>query len=199
MRTRNSDKEKLVEQKTIEMLVEEGFQGFSMNRLAKACDISVATLYIYYKDKDDMIKKIGASVGKTFMSETLKGFSPEMSFADGLRKQWENRARYAIKYPKEVACYEIIRHSQHGEYILNESLKEFKQTMMDFVQNAVKTKTLIPLAVETYWSVAFGPLYTLIQFHKEGKAMGGKPFKLSKKTMEEPLKLVIKALTPSKN
>ena len=56
MRTRDTDKEKLVIEKAIEQIVQDGFQGFSMNKLAKACNISVATLYIYYQDKDDLIK-----------------------------------------------------------------------------------------------------------------------------------------------
>ncbi len=67
MRTRNTDKEQLVKQKAIEMIVKDGFQGFSMNRLAMACDISVATLYIYYKDKDDLIKKIGLRLANVYV------------------------------------------------------------------------------------------------------------------------------------
>ncbi|WP_245895661.1 TetR/AcrR family transcriptional regulator [Flavobacterium album] len=69
MRTRNADKEELVKQKAIELLVKEGFQGFSMNKLAKASGISVATLYIYYQDKDDLIKQIGIEIGKTFLKQ----------------------------------------------------------------------------------------------------------------------------------
>jgi TetR/AcrR family transcriptional repressor of multidrug resistance operon len=196
VRTRNSDKVKLVKQKAIKMLVEEGFQGFSMNRLAKASGISVATLYIYYKDKDDLIKKIGIEIGKQFMSKTLQGFSAKMSFADGLKKQWENRSAFALKYPNEIACYEIIRHSQHGDYILQESMKDFKATMHEFTDYAIKSKQLNPLSVDVFWSVAYGPLYTLLRFHSEGKSIGGKPFKFSKKIMEEAFQLVIKALTP---
>src|SRR3978361_146093 len=126
MRTRNADKESLVKQKAIEMLVSDGFQGFSMNKLAQASGISVATLYIYYKDKDDLIRHIGGELGKRFMAKTLEGFDPEMSFAEGLKKQWVNRAGYALKFPKEVACYEIIRHSRQGDDIVEESLKGFK-------------------------------------------------------------------------
>src|SRR5712672_632032 len=100
MRTRNVEKEELVRQEAIEMLVRDGFQGFSMNRLAQACGISVATLYIYYQDKDDLIKRIGAEIGKQFMAKTLQGFDPQMGFAGGLRKQWENRAAFALKNPK---------------------------------------------------------------------------------------------------
>jgi AcrR family transcriptional regulator len=196
MRTRNADKVELVRQKAVELIVSDGFQGFSMNKLAQSCDISVATLYIYYKDKDDLIKKIGSEIGRTFMSETLKNFSPSMSFAEGLKKQWENRARFALKYPKEVACYEIIRHSAHGEYIAEQSLQGFKTAMTEFCRNAVQNKELIPVPADVFWSVAYGPLYTLLRFHGEGKSIGGRPFKFSKKIMEEALQLVIKALTP---
>ena len=178
------------------MLVEEGFQGFSMNRLAKACGISVATLYIYYKDKDDLIQKIGVEIGTTFFHQTLKNFFPSMSFREGLKKQWENRSRFAMKYPKEVACFEIIRHSTHGEHILQQSLKEFKSAMGNFFTNAVNNKELVPVSMEVFWPIAYGPLYTLLRFHSEGKSMGGKPFKLNKKLMDEAFELVIKALTP---
>ena len=196
MRTRNADKEQLVKQNAIEMLVKDGFQDFSMNRLAKTCGISVATLYIYYKDKDDLIKKIGVAIGKDFFREMMKDFSPSMPFKEGLKKQWENRSRAALKHPKEAVCFEIIRHSSHGDHILKESLKDFKSSMGNFFHNAVNKKELIPVSTEVFWSVAYGPLYTLLRFHGEGKSIGGMPFKFSRKTMEEALQLVIKALTP---
>jgi AcrR family transcriptional regulator len=196
VRTRNADKEQLVKQNAIEMLVEYGFQDFSMNRLAKASGISVATLYIYYRDKDDLIKKIGTEIGQTFFCQMLKDFSPSMSFKEGLKKQWENRTRAALKYPKEAACFEIIRHSPHGEYILKESLKDFKTAMGNFFENAVSRKELVPVSVDVFWSIAYGSLYTLLRFHGEGKSIGGKPFKLTKPIMEETFQLVIKALTP---
>ncbi|MBS1598887.1 MAG: TetR/AcrR family transcriptional regulator [Bacteroidetes bacterium] len=199
MRTRDADKEKLVKQKAIEMLVQDGFQGFSMNKLAKAADISVATLYIYYKDKDDLIKKIGADIGKEFMSMTLKDFSADMHFAEGLKKQWENRSAFALKYPKEVACYEIIRHSAHGEYVAETSWKGFRDVMGEFCAKAIKNKELISVPTDVFWSVAYGPLYTLLRFHDEGKSIGGRTFKFSKKIMDEAFELVLKALTPKKN
>jgi len=196
MRTRNAEKEELVRQEAIEMLVRDGFQGFSMNRLAEACGVSVATLYIYYQDKDDLIQKIGAEIGKQFMAKTLQDFDPDMSFAEGLKKQWENRAAFAMKFPKEVACYEIIRRSRHGDDIVEESLRGFKAIMGNFMHNAIKNKELISVSVEVFWSIAYGPLYTLLRFHEEGKSIGGRSFKFSKKIMEETFQLVLKSLTP---
>ena len=72
MRTRDTNKEEIVKQKTIEMIVKHGIEGFAMNRLAKECGISVATLYIYYTDKEDLIKKVGTELGTYFFKSSLK-------------------------------------------------------------------------------------------------------------------------------
>jgi TetR/AcrR family transcriptional regulator, multidrug resistance operon repressor len=37
------------------MVVNEGLVNFGVNKLAKAAGISPATIYIYYKDKEDLI------------------------------------------------------------------------------------------------------------------------------------------------
>lgn len=198
MRVRDTDKEKLVIEKAIEQIVEEGFQGFSMNKLAKACSISVGTLYIYYADKDDLIQKIGATSALKFFKSTIKDFSPEMSFEEGLWKQWENRANFTMKYPKEVAFFEIVKHSPHGEIILD-SIKEFsdfRAIMKQFIENALQKKELVSMSFEAFWSTAYGPLYTLLNMHTEGKSMGGKPFVLTKEIMKEAFQAIVKGLKP---
>jgi len=196
MRTRNADKEKLVIEKAIELIVSGGFEGFSMNKLARLCNISVATLYIYYQHKDDLIKKIGSEIGTAFFAHTLKDFSADMPFPQGLTKQWENRISFSLENPKIVECFEIIRHSPHGEQILQTVVSPFKQTMADFFTNAVSNKELQPLPIEVFWSVAYGPLYSLLRFHSEGKSMGGKPFSLNDNYTNQALQLVLKALKP---
>lgn len=196
MRIRDNNKEEIVKQKAIALLVEKGIEGFSMNRLAKESKISVATLYIYYSDKDDLIKKIGIEIGKNFFDRMSKDFSPTMPFREGLYKQWENRTYFTQKFPLEVNCWELLTHSSYGEYILEESLQEFKITMGTFFNNAVEKKQLIPVSKEVFWSMAYGPLYSLLRFERDGKNFGGGPFKLNKKLTDETFELVIKALTP---
>ena len=198
MRIRNIDKENLVIEIAIDQIVRDGFQGFSMNKLAKACSISVATLYIYYKDKDDLIQKIGAKVALKFLGGTIKDFSPDMSFEAGLWKQWENRAAFTMKYPKEVAFFEIIIHSPHAEAILDsiQEFSDFRAIMKQFIDNGLKNKELIPMSFEAFWSIAYGPLYTLLNFHTEGKSLGGKPFVLTKEIMKEAFQAAVKALKP---
>lgn len=196
MRTRNTNKEALVKEKAIELLVKEGFDGFSMSKLAKASGISVATLYIYYQDKDDLIKKIGIEIGEGFFEGALKNFSPDMPFAEGLRLQWDNRIAYSLGNKEAMQCWNALRHSPHNEYILQHAKANFKEVLGKFVHNAIASGQLVQLPFEVFWSIAYGPLYTLLKFESEGKSMGGRAFSLTEELKEAAFKTVIKALTP---
>lgn len=196
MRTRDTNKEVIVKQKAIEMLVAQGVEGFGMNRLAKESGVSVATLYIYYSDKEDLIRKIGTEIGKNFFEEMLVGFSSEMSFVDGLRKQWENRTRYTISFPLQTECIELLKHSTYGDAILSDITTDFKEEMTKFIIKAIAKKELVPITFEVFWSIAYGSLYSLLELHREGKSMSGKPFVFTQEINNEAFNLVIKALTP---
>src|ERR1043165_1056099 len=97
MRTRDTDKELLVKEKAIEMIVNEGLETFSVNKLAKACNISVATIYVYYEDKDDLVLRIAAEELKELGKAVLGNFDPELSLREGLKVQWKNRIKYVME------------------------------------------------------------------------------------------------------
>ncbi len=196
MRTRNVDKEQLVKNTAIEMLVSDGFEGFSMNKLAKACDISVATLYIYYEDKTDLIIKIAREQAEHMAEITLKDFNPDLSFEAGLKQQWKNRAKFMMEHPIIGLFFEQLRNSPYQDKIFDPMIHKFKTVMGKFMDNAVKRGELMELPFEVYWSVAFAPLYTLIRFHNEGRSVGGHAFTLRNRLLWQTFDLVVKALHP---
>ncbi len=178
------------------MIVKSGIEGFSMQKLAKAAAVSPATIYIYFKDKEDLILQLYAEEGKKMSEATLIDFDPAMSFSEGLKVQWMNRAKYCIQYSDEMHFLEQIRHSPLQEKSLELLGDNFKMVMMEFVKNAIKRNELVKVPVEVFWSVAYAPLYNLVKFHKIGKSMGGNKFSFSEKIMMETLNLVLKALKP---
>jgi AcrR family transcriptional regulator len=196
MRIRDVNKEKRVREEAIAMFVRDGFNGFSMGKLAKACDISVATLYIYFKDKDDLVITLAKEVSQKFHEYTLRDFSPDMHFRDGLKQQWANRMRWALECPVEMAFYESLRHSPHADSVTGETLAHFKKVMSEFTHNAIARGELKEMPLEIFWSVAYGTLYSLLRFHTEGKSVGGRKFKLQDKHLDEALEVVLKALRP---
>lgn len=196
MRIRDEHKEQIVKQKALELLVSQGFEGFSMQKLARAANVSPATLYIYYKDKEDLIMSIGREIGEKLNKEIFKDFDPNLPFAEGLRVQWRNRANFMLSHKIEMIFYEQIKNSTFREAISENVVSEFKEKMTIFGKNAIERGELNPMPIEVFWSVAFAPLYNLIRFHSDGKSIGGNPFALNEDIMWQTFDLVLKALKP---
>ncbi|MEO7211622.1 TetR/AcrR family transcriptional regulator [Mucilaginibacter sp.] len=194
MRTRDNSKEQLVKQKAVELMVKHGMEGFSMNKLAKECRISVATLYIYYKDRDDLIMNIATEGGTLFSDALIKDFDPDASFEDGLRVQWKNRYQFMKEHPQLNLFFDQLRSSSYQEKFLAGFLQEFKQMMGKFMHNVIARGEIEKMPFETYWSIAFSPLYALARFDYEGQSLGGMPFKLTDEVLWKTFDLVVKAL-----
>ncbi len=194
MRARNADKETLVRQKAIELLGKKGFEGFSVNKLAKACDISVATIYIYYKDKDDLILKIAEAEGKKMADAMIKDLDPDLPFEEGLRRQWKNRYDYLMENSSLNLFFDQLRSSSYQEHFLDTFMGHFTATLGCFMHNVVARGEIKKMPIEVYWSVAFAPLYSLVRFHNEGRSINGRPFKMSDDVLWQTFDLVVKAL-----
>lgn len=167
-----------------------------MQKLAKAAGVSPATLYIYYKDKDDLITSIGREIGSKFSHVVLQDFDPKLSFAEGMKIQWRNRARYSFENPLEVDFYEQVRSSSFREKVSVGFGDSFKMAMGEFMHHAIEQGELTRIPLEVFWSIAYAPLYNLIRFHNEGASVGGQPFSISEEVLNQTLALVLKALKP---
>ncbi len=106
MRIRDENKEHAIREKAMEMIVAEGFDGLSMQKLARAANVSPATIYIYFKNREDLLNRLYNDVQQTFSDVALAGFNPELSFEDGLWIQWKNRLKFALKFPVHFSFYE---------------------------------------------------------------------------------------------
>lgn len=197
MRTRNEIKARAIRDKAMALIVREGFDGLSMHKLARAAGVSVATIYIYYKDREDLILQLCREELTRMMEATMKDFDPSMSFAEGLKVQWVNRAGFWLKNPVEAQFLERMRHSPYHNKLIAFMKKDFTDAMFAFVSRAVKNKELVKLPIEVFWSVAYAPLYQLVKFHMDkSRFPGSGVIKFTDRNMNQALSLVLKALRP---
>lgn len=194
MRIRDEQKEQKVREKALELLVKLGFDGFSMQKLAKAAGVSPATLYIYFKDKEDLILKLGEEVGREMIEATFKGFDKEMDLRTGLWVQWQNRSAYYLNNRLQVEFYDQLKLTPYKDRLAEQISASFSEQMGGFMKNAIQKGETTHMKSEIFWSIAFAPLFNLIRFHLNKKSMGGKPYQLTDEDMKETFDLVIKAL-----
>ena len=195
MRSKDNRKAALIREKAIEMIVKEGFDGFSMKKLADQADISPSTIYIYFDSKEDMLTKLFMEVAGEFEEDTLRDFEPSMSFEKGLWRQWKNRYRNIMKDPVRFYFLEQfrnsprIKHEAIGKSVIRDKMKEF-------VKNARERNEVKALPPEVFWAMAFGPFYTLIKFHLNQSDTLEQKYTLDETKLKQAFDLVIKALKP---
>lgn len=195
MRTRDESKEACLKAKAMEMIVVNGFDGLSMQKLAKSANVSPATIYIYWKNREDLLNHLFHEVQEHFAEVASEGFTPEMTLRDGLWLQWQNRLRFIREFPVQFAFYEQFRHSP----LINRGDKKFavfKENMKLFIRNAVANGEMQPMATEIYWSMAYAPFYSLVRCKYQGNSMLSDCFELSDADMEQAFEMVMKAFKP---
>ncbi|MAN04573.1 MAG: TetR family transcriptional regulator [Owenweeksia sp.] len=196
MRPRDQSKEEAIRQKAVEIIVKDGFDGLSMHKLARAAGVSPATIYIYFRHRDDLILQVGVSEELKMFEASLKGFNPDMSFEEGLRVQWMNRARYFLDNPQQMHFMEQLRYSRFNDEIWRQAKSGFSDIMSRFVHKAIRNGELVKLPLEVFWSVAYAPLYQLVKFHVNGRGMQRNTFVLKEEDINLTLSLVLKGLKP---
>ena len=196
MRLRDENKIESIFDQALSMVVQVGFDGLSMQKLAKAAGVSPATIYIYFKDRDDLLLQLHKRERDKFFMFVMEGFDPEMDFATGLTVQWKNRAKYAIDHPDRAHFLEHFTFTPLHERCRHEKNPVFKQGMKRFLEKAIANRELVNMSIEVYWSVAFAPLYNLVRFHKAGFNMAGDPFVLTDEMLLQTLALVLRAVKP---
>lgn len=194
MRIRDEQKELTIREQAVKMIVAEGLTGMSMQKLAKAAKVSPATLYIYFKHREDLINQLYFSAFKSFSDYSLRDFDPKMPFAEGMWQQWKNRAAFILERPDDFLFMEQIRNSpliQSPEV----EVSEFKESMHQFLVNHVKLGSVKPIEPEIFWAIAYGSFYTLVKFHLSGKSMMGRRFELNEERMKKAFDLMIKSFS----
>lgn len=195
MRTRDLIKESTIREKAIELIVNEGFDGLSMHKVAKAANVSVATIYIYFKDREHLIQQLYQEELRKLTEAVLQNFDPNDDFDKGLRTQWVNRMNFYLNNPTGMTFMEQVKHSPFLDRTVADT--RFLDVMKQFVKLSIERKQLIPLSFEIFWSIAYAPLYQLLKFHFSQKKSTVHPdFKLDEEKMNLSLSLVLKSLKP---
>ncbi len=196
MRPRDEAKIEVIHQETVRLVAEHGFDGLSMHKLARAAGVSAATLYIYFKDREDLIEQVGVGSMQKLVAASLADFSPELGLAEGLRVQWRNRSRYILEHPRELQFLEALRFSRFESAVMDQQQARFSEVMRPFLQGAVARGELLPMEPEVFWSLAFAPLYQLMKFHLNGAGFMRRPFKFTEAHFEQCLAAVLRSVTP---
>jgi AcrR family transcriptional regulator len=167
MRPKNIAKEEAIRKVALQIISKEGLENLSMQKLAKAANISPRTIYIKYKDKDDLLIKLFIEeVLGAYEKAILKNFSAEMDFEQGVKKIWLNGFRY-LKENKPH--FSLIQYGNSSP-LLNKAYQKaniqqghFFGPIFQFLKKQTEAGVISNFPFDVHRALLFSPVFTLVK------------------------------------
>ncbi|MDO5425462.1 MAG: TetR/AcrR family transcriptional regulator [Eubacteriales bacterium] len=132
MRKKDDNKKEAIIEATVQLSNELGFSNLSMSKIAKRADVSAATLYVYYENKEDMFRKVYMDIKKKMILGCSQGIRQEESVEQSVRKICGNLLRYIQEHTEEFL---FIEQACNSPLATDEMIAEIEQQSK--VTNAV--------------------------------------------------------------
>ena len=125
-----------------EIFIHDGYEGFSMRKLAKKIDYSPTTIYIYFKNKDDLLFAICEEFFANFFAELNHIRSVSQDPVKTLRQAFLYLIDFGLKNPNQYKVIFFSKSDIYGtpeEFVKKESMARntylvFKEMIRDCVK-----------------------------------------------------------------
>lgn len=166
MRPKNLVKEEAIRSIALQIISEEGLENLSMQKLAKAANISPRTIYIKYENKEDLLIKLFIEeVLGNYEKAVLENFDLKMAFTDGMKRLWLNTFHYLRD---NKPAFSLIRYGKSSP-LLNKAFQEkniqqgaFFAPIHTFLKTNVQAGSIADLPHDVLRALLFSPIQDLV-------------------------------------
>jgi TetR/AcrR family transcriptional repressor of multidrug resistance operon len=174
MRTRDEQKHDAICRAAIDLIQRDGFEATSISKIAQEAGVSPATIYIYFKNKEDLLNKIYLKVRREMSAAMMEGIDESRSIEEGFRTAWFNFYHYAAENPTDFAFGEQFANSPLVNRINRDEGEGYYGPLIELFERGKREGVFknIPLAV--FSAFAFFPVIGLIRNRYENNLVFGK-------------------------
>jgi AcrR family transcriptional regulator len=167
MRDKDQTKYNAIINASLELVKELGFTGISISKIAKQANISPATIYIHFKNREDLFTKLYAKIRTDMSNGALEGVNEEMDAEQIFKSIWVNSFSYNLSHPDYLIYREKFEQTPMMENIKLESF-ELYNYVNSFFKRGIEERIIKDLPLSLLTAFAFVPIITLLNYHFMG-------------------------------
>jgi len=163
MRTKDDKKRDAIYRASIDLIQRDGFEATSISRIAKEADVSPATIYVYFENKEDLLNQIYLKVKREMSSAMMDGLEEDQPIEEAFRTAWFNFYRYAHENPVDFAFGEQFANSPLVNRLSRDEGEGYYGPLIEMFERGKREGVFkdVPLAV--FSAFAFFPVIGLIR------------------------------------
>lgn len=150
---------------TLSLVINNGFHDAPMSKIAKIANVSPATIYIYFKNKQDLVDQLYLEVKKHFCDFAFKDFDAAASIEDSFKVIWHNMAQFKLEQVAEAQFLSACDNTP----IINEEVRKiglgYLAPLTTLWTRGIDEKVLKNISLYTMYAFTIYPLAFLIQCH----------------------------------
>jgi len=178
MRNKDENKNEAIFRATIQLLNEIGFAEISMSKIAKRANVSPATIYVYFENKEDMLKKLYLNVKEKLSIAMLQGIDKESSPTKATFELiMKNLMEYILLNREDFLFLEQFSNSPLIGRLCSEQTMWFFKPHQEIVEKGIKANLLKQAEPDLLLSYCYFPVTQLAKKSiKENKEYDPKEF-----------------------
>ena len=161
MRTRDDEKEEALFEATVKLVNAIGFAASSVSKIAKEANVSAATLYIYYKNKEDLLVSTYLTIKQNTSKALLENFDPDQPIRDILKKAWFNMFRFTTEHSDYFHFAEQFANSPYADLLDRAEVEKYFDPLIKVLQRGIRQKIIKDVSLDILRAFMFYPIVAL--------------------------------------
>lgn len=144
------------------LLARNGFHGMSMKLLVQESGVAAGTIYLHFKDKQDILRQVHALVLSEIALAISEGYDPSLPLFDQYQALWRNLWNYFLTHRNTLMV------KSQFDHLPNAAIKEDKEAakssfnaIVDFFETGRRSGILKDMPDEVLGDLSFEPCAAL--------------------------------------
>ncbi len=161
MRIKDKVKQKALFNATVKVVNDIGFAASSVSKIAKEAGISPATLYIYHKNKEQLLVSTYIEIKKYIGQAIHKNFDDARPIRDTLKTVWFNMFDYIGSHPDHFQYTEQFANSPYESLVNKQEIEANFIPVINVLLEGIKQKIIKDVNFDLLIAFIFLPILNL--------------------------------------
>ena len=161
MRTKDDEKEAALFEATVKLVNEIGFASSSVSKIAGEAGVSPATIYVYYKNKEDLLVSTYIQIKQNLSKALLKDFNDQLPIRDILRNVWLNMFEYISNNPEYYKFIEQFSNSPYSSLVNKQEVEQYFVPLIKVLQTGIEQKIIKNVNFDILTAFMYHPITVL--------------------------------------
>lgn len=149
------DKKQAILSATQQLLSQHGFHGFSMKQLAKEAGVAAGTVYLYFKDKEDLIRQLHEQILIEVAEAVFAKHDASKPLFEQYYQFWRSLWDFCIEHPNMVLSKDQFDHLPPDiQQLQQTNVQKMFAPMITMFDQGRSSKILKPLPDEVLGSLS---------------------------------------------